>query len=117
MRKMADAVVDYSELAQRAVTVLPTFENATALNETCLQITRIEGTPTTPTTAVSSCCTRRRKLEMRSSSFVEMRCTSAGGYLDSLDDVADEIQGIVMSTSNATRGPSAIPSRSCCSSP
>ena len=44
MRKMADAVVDCSELAQRAVALLSDVaKNAAALNEICLQITRIEG--------------------------------------------------------------------------
>ena len=44
MRKMADAVVDCSELAQRAVALLSNVaKNAAALNEICLQITRIEG--------------------------------------------------------------------------
>src|SRR5512143_2823892 len=44
MRKMADAVVDCSELASRGVYMLADVgKNATALNEICLQITRIEG--------------------------------------------------------------------------
>ena len=44
MRKMADAVVNCSELAQRAVALLSDVaKNAAALNESCLQITHIEG--------------------------------------------------------------------------
>lgn len=44
MRKMADAVVDCSRLAQQAVALLSNIaKNAAELNEICLQITRIEG--------------------------------------------------------------------------
>ena len=43
MRKMADAVVEYFERASRGVSMLADVgKNATALNEICLQITRIE---------------------------------------------------------------------------
>src|SRR6476469_2907733 len=51
MRKMADAVVDGSELAQRAVALLSDVaKNAAALNEICLRLRASKGTPTTPTT-------------------------------------------------------------------
>ena len=44
MRAMADAIVECSELAQRAVVKLSDVaRNAAELNEICLQITRIEG--------------------------------------------------------------------------
>jgi uncharacterized protein len=43
MRHMADAIVQCSELVQRAVAMLPDLaNNAPALNEVCLQITKIE---------------------------------------------------------------------------
>ena len=98
MRKMADAVVDCSELAQRAVALLSDVaKNATALNEICLQITRIEG---------DADDTYDRGLELlyqkvKGGDALEfIRGSEIYKHLedtvDSLDDVADEIQGIVI---------------------
>ena len=98
MRKMADAVVDCSELAQRAVALLSDVaKNAAALNEICLQITRIEG---------DADDTYDRGLEMlyqkaKGGDALEfIRGSEIYKHLedtvDSLDDVADEIQGIVI---------------------
>jgi predicted phosphate transport protein (TIGR00153 family) len=98
MRKMADAVVDCSELAQRAVTLLSDVaKNAAALNEICLQITHIEG---------HADDTYDRGLELlyqkvKGGDALEfIRGSEVYKHLedtvDSLDDVADEIQGIVI---------------------
>ena len=98
MRKMADAVVDCSELAQRAVVLLSDVaKNAAALNEICLQITRIEG---------DADDTHDRGLELlyqkvKGGDALEfIRGSEIYKHLedtvDSLDDVADEIQGIVI---------------------
>ena len=98
MRKMADAVVDCSELAQRAVVLLSNVaKNAAALNEICLQITRIEG---------DADDTHDRGLELlyqkaKGGDALEfIRGSEIYKHLedtvDSLDDVADEIQGIVI---------------------
>jgi len=98
MRKMADAVVDCSELAQRAVALMSNVaKNAAALNEICLQITRIE---------VNADDTCDRGLELlyqkaKGGDALEfIRGSEIYKHLedtvDSLDDVADEIQGIVI---------------------
>src|SRR6185437_6545963 len=98
MRKMADAVVDCSGLAHRAVALLSDVaKNAAALNEICLKITRIEG---------DADDTYDRGLEMlyqkaKGGDALEfIRGSEIYKHLedtvDSLDDVADEIQGIVI---------------------
>jgi uncharacterized protein Yka (UPF0111/DUF47 family) len=95
---MADAVVVCSELAQRAVVLLSNVaKNAAALNEICLQITRIEG---------DADDTHDRGLELlyqkvKGGDALEfIRGSEIYKHLedtvDSLDDVADEIQGIVI---------------------
>ena len=96
MRKMADAVVECSELAQRAVKKLSDVtRNATELNEICLQITRIEG---------DADDAYDRGLELLyqkvkggdALDFIREIYTHLEDTVDSLDDVADEIQGIVI---------------------
>jgi predicted phosphate transport protein (TIGR00153 family) len=98
MRKMADAVVDCSELAQRAVGLLPDVaKNAGALNEICLQITRIEGN-------ADDAYDRGLELlyhKVKGGNAIEfIRGSEIYKHLedtvDSLDDIADEIQGIVI---------------------
>ena len=98
MRKMADAVVDGSKLAQRGVALLShVAKNAAALNEICLQITCIEG---------DADDAYDRGLELL---YQKAKGGDALGFIrgseiykhledtvDSLDDVADEIQGIVI---------------------
>jgi uncharacterized protein Yka (UPF0111/DUF47 family) len=98
MRRMADAVVDCSELAQRAVTLLSDVgKNATALNDTCLQITRIEGDADDTYDHGLELLYQRAKggdaLEFIRGSEVYKHLEDT---VDSLDDVADEIQGIVI---------------------
>ena len=98
MRRMADAVVDCSELAQRAVTLLSDIgKNATALNDTCLQITRIEGDADDTYDHGLELLYQRAKggdaLEFIRGSEVYKHLEDT---VDSLDDVADEIQGIVI---------------------
>ena len=98
MRKMADAVVECSELAQRAVKKLSDVtRNATELNEICLQITRIEGD-------ADDAYDRGLELlyqKVKGGDALDfIRGTEIYKHLedtvDSLDDVADEIQGIVI---------------------
>ena len=98
MRAMADAIVECSELAQRAVVKLSDVgRNAAELNEICLQITRIEG---------DADDTYDRGLELL---YQKVKGGDALDFIrgseiykhledtvDSLDDIADEIQGIVI---------------------
>ena len=98
MRKVADAVVDCSELAQRAVALLPDVaRNATALNEICLQITRIEGDADDAYDRGLELLYQKAKggdaLEFIRGSEIYKHLEDT---VDSLDDVADEIQGIVI---------------------
>ena len=98
MRTMADAIVECSELAQRAVVKLSDVaRNAAELNEICLQITRIEG---------DADDAYDRGLELL---YQKVKAGNALDFIrgseiykhledtvDSLDDIADEIQGIVI---------------------
>ena len=98
MRKMTDAVVDCSELAQRAVALLShVAKNATALNEICLQITRIEGDADDAYDRGLELLYQKVKggdaLEFIRGSEIYKHLEDT---VDSLDDVADEIQGIVI---------------------
>src|SRR4029078_13001078 len=106
MRKMADAVVDCSELAQRAVALLSDVaKNAAALNEICLQITRIEGN-------ADDTCDRGLELLYQKAKGGDAMEFIRGSEIykhledtvDSLDDVADEIQGIVIEHVETRRG-------------
>ena len=98
MRKMADAVVDGSELAQRAVALLSDVaKNVAALNEICLQITRIEGDADDIYDRGLELLYQKVKggdaLEFIRGSEIYKHLEDT---VDSLDDVADEIQGIVI---------------------
>ena len=94
MRTMADAIVECSELAQRAVVKLSDVaRNAAELNEICLQITRIEG---------DADDAYDRGLELL---YQKVKAGNALDFIrgseiykhledtvDSLDDIADEIR-------------------------
>jgi predicted phosphate transport protein (TIGR00153 family) len=98
MRKMADAAVECAELVQRAVSMLSDVaSNAAELNDICLQITRIEGN-------ADDIYDRGLELlyqKVKGKDAMEfIRGSEIYKHLedtvDSLDDVADEIQGIVI---------------------
>src|SRR5678815_4188927 len=98
MRKMADAIVECAELVQRAVSMLSDVaSNAAELNDIGLQITRIEGN-------ADDIYDRGLELlyqKVKGGDAIEfIRGSEIYKHLedtvDSLDDVADEIQGIVI---------------------
>lgn len=98
MRKMADAIVECAELVQRAVSMLSDVaSNAAELNDIGLQITRIEGT-------ADDIYDRGLELlyqKVKGGDAIEfIRGSEIYKHLedtvDSLDDVGDEIQGIVI---------------------
>jgi predicted phosphate transport protein (TIGR00153 family) len=98
MRKMALAIVDCSKLAQRAVVLLSDVaKNASALNEVCLQITRIEGDADDTYDRGLELLYQKAKggdaLEFIRGSEIYKHLENS---VDSLDDVADEIQGLVI---------------------
>ena len=98
MRKMTDAVVECSELASRAVAMLSDVaKNATALNEICLQISRIEGDADDAYDRGLELLYQKVKggdaLEFIRGSEIYKHLEDT---VDGLDDVADEIQGIVI---------------------
>jgi uncharacterized protein len=98
MRKMADAVVECSERPSRGVAMLADVgKNATALNEICLQITRIEGDADDAYDRGLELLYQKVKggdaLEFIRGSEIYKHLEDA---VDRLDDVADEIQGIVI---------------------
>ena len=98
MRAMADAIVECSELAQRAVKKLSDVtRNATELNEICLQITRIEGDADDAYDRGLELLYQKVKggdaLDFIRGSEIYKHLEDT---VDSLDDVADEIQGIVI---------------------
>jgi uncharacterized protein len=98
MRAMADAIVECSELTQRAVAKLSDVSrNAAALNEICLQITRIEGNADDSYDRGLELLYQKVKggdaLEFIRGSEIYKHLEDT---VDSLDDIADEIQGIVI---------------------
>jgi uncharacterized protein len=98
MRAMADAVVECSELAQRGVSMLSDVaRNATELNDICLQITRIEGDADDAYDRGLELLYQKVKggdaIEFIRGSEIYKNLEDT---VDSLDDVADEIQGIVI---------------------
>ena len=98
MRAMADAIVECSELTQRAVAKLSDVSrNAAALNEICLQITRIEGNADNSYDRGLELLYQKVKggdaLEFIRGSEIYKHLEDT---VDSLDDIADEIQGIVI---------------------
>ena len=98
MRRMADAIVECAELVQRAVAMLPDVaKNAAALNEICLQITQIEGDADDILERGLGQLYRKAKsgdaMEFIRGNEIYNHLEKA---VDRLDDVADEIQGIVI---------------------
>ena len=98
MRKMADAIVECAELVQRAVSMLSDVgSNAAELNDIGLQISRIEGT-------ADDMYDRGLELlyqKVKGGDAIEfIRGSEIYKHLedtvDSLDDVGDEIEGIVI---------------------
>lgn len=98
MQVMADAVVNCAELVQRAVPLLSNIgRNAAALNELCAQITRIEGQADDIHDA------GLKKLYQKAKAGDPMEFVRGNEIYDHLeesvdrfDDVANEIQGIVI---------------------
>ncbi len=98
MRAMADAIVECSELAQRAIVKLSDVaRNAAELNEICLQITRIEGDADDAYDRGLELLYQKAKagnaLDFIRGSEIYKHLEDT---VDSLDDIADEIQGIVI---------------------
>lgn len=98
MQSMADAVVECAELVQRAVPLLSNIgNNAATLNDLCLQITRIEG-------RADDIHERGLKtLYQKAKAGCPMEFVRGDQIYDHLeesvdrfDDVANEIQGIVI---------------------
>jgi len=98
MRKMADAIVECAELLQRAVRLLSDVaSNAAELNDIGLQISRIEG-------SADDMYDRGLELlyqKVKGGDAIEfIRGSEIYKHLedtvDSLDDVGDEIEGIVI---------------------
>jgi uncharacterized protein len=98
MRKMADAIVECAELVQRAVSMLSDVaSNAAELNDIGLQISRIEG-------SADDMYDRGLELlyqKVKEGDAIEfIRGSEIYKHLedtvDSLDDVGDEIEGIVI---------------------
>jgi len=98
MRKMADAIVECAELVQRAVRMLSDVaSNAAKLNDIGLQISRIEG-------SADDMYDRGLELlyqKVKGGDAIEfIRGSEIYKHLedtvDSLDDVGDEIEGIVI---------------------
>jgi predicted phosphate transport protein (TIGR00153 family) len=98
MRAMADAIVECAELVQRAVAILSDLgNNAAELNEICLQITRIEG----DADDIHERGLGRLYQKAKAGNAMEfIRGNEIYNHLekavDRMDDVADEIQGIVI---------------------
>lgn len=98
MVAMADKIVEGAELVQRAVAMLGDLSaNASELNEICLQITRIEG----EADDIHETGLGRLYQKAKAGDAMEfIRGNEIYNHLekavDRLDDVADEIQGIVI---------------------
>jgi len=98
MRTMAGAIVECAELVQQAVSMVSDVSrNAAKLNEIGLQITRIEGTADDTYDRGLELLYQRVKggdaMEFIRGSEIYKHLEDT---VDSLDDVADEIQGIVI---------------------
>jgi uncharacterized protein len=98
MQAMADAIVECAELVQRAVPLLSNIgTNAASLNEICLQITRIEGRADD----IHDAGLKRLYQKAKAGDPMEfVRGNEIYDHLeesvDRFDDVANEIQGIVI---------------------
>ena len=98
MREMADAIVDCAELVQRAIPLLSSVgSNAAALNEICLQINDIEGRTDSIYDRGLKALYQRAKagngMEFIRGSEIYQHLEES---VDRFDDVANEIQGIVI---------------------
>jgi predicted phosphate transport protein (TIGR00153 family) len=98
MRTMANAIVECAELVQRAVSMLSDVAgNAAELNEIGLQITRVEGSADDIYDRGLELLYQRVKggdaIEFIRGSEIYKHLEDT---VDSLDDVGDEIQGIVI---------------------
>ena len=98
MRAMADAIVECAKLVQRAVSMLSDVaSNAAELNEIGLQITRVEGSADDIYDRGLELLYQRVKggdaMEFIRGSEIYKHLEDT---VDSLDDVGDEIQGIVI---------------------
>lgn len=98
MQAMADAIVEGAEYVQRAISMLSDLsKNATELNEICIYITRIEG----EADDIHERGLSRLYQKAKAGDAMEfIRGNEVYNHLekavDRLDDVADEIQGIVI---------------------
>jgi predicted phosphate transport protein (TIGR00153 family) len=98
MQAMADAIVEGAEYVQRAVSMLSDLsKNAAELNEICVHITRIEG----DADDIHERGLGRLYQKAKAGDAMEfIRGNEIYNHLekavDRLDDVADEIQGIVI---------------------
>jgi uncharacterized protein len=98
MQAMADAIVEGSECVQRAISMLSDLSrNATELNEICVHITRIEG----EADDIHERGLSRLYQKAKAGDAMEfIRGNEIYNHLekavDRLDDVADELQGIVI---------------------
>jgi predicted phosphate transport protein (TIGR00153 family) len=98
MRSMADAIIECAELVQRAVAMLPQLaNNAAEINEISLQINRIEGSADD----MHDRGLERLYQKAKSGDPMEfIRGNEIYNHLentvDRLEDVANEIQGIVI---------------------
>jgi predicted phosphate transport protein (TIGR00153 family) len=98
MRQMADAIIECAELVQRAVAVLPELaRNAAEINEICLNINRIEGEADDMHDRGQSRLYQKAKA---GDPMQYIRGNEIYNHLeqtvDRLEDVANEIQGIVI---------------------
>jgi uncharacterized protein Yka (UPF0111/DUF47 family) len=98
MRSMGDAIVECAELSQRAVSMLSDVaNNAAEINEVCLMITRIEGSAD----EMHDRGLKRLYQKVKVGDPMEfIRGNEIYDHLentvDRFDDVANEIQGIVI---------------------
>jgi len=98
MRSMADAIVECAELVQRAVARLSNVGgNAAELNEIGLQITRIEGNADdTHDRGLGNLYQKAKAGDAMEFIRGNEIYNHLENTVDRLDDVADEIQGIVI---------------------
>jgi len=98
MRSMADAIVECAELVQRAVAMLSNGgSNAAELNEIGLQITRIEGNADdTHDRGLGDLYQKAKAGDAMEFIRGNEIYNHLENMVDRLDDVADEIQGIVI---------------------
>jgi predicted phosphate transport protein (TIGR00153 family) len=98
MRAMADAVVECAQLVRRAVPLLSDLgTNAASLNDICVQITRIEGRAD----EIHDRALKNLYIKAKAGDPMEfVRGNEVYNHLeesvDRFDDVANEIQGIVI---------------------